>query len=192
MATKSAVDTQTVDDLFKALAVLARTVNHIVETRAVEAAIGESYSPSKVQILRLLGQRGAQNSSRVAYYLGVSKPAVSQIIDAMVRDKLVVRRTAEHDRREVELRLMPKGKQYYQAVRRQQRHLLRSALCEQPAGTAQRWTKALHQLSGAVAQADRSFKDYCLQCGAHADGTCVLTGGDADCRFLRQTGGRRT
>ncbi|MCH7813977.1 MAG: winged helix DNA-binding protein [Planctomycetes bacterium] len=185
MAAKSAVDTQTVDDLFKALAVLARTVNHIIETRAVEAAIGESYSPSKVQILRLLGQRGAQNSSRVAYYLGVSKPAVSQIIDAMVRDKLVGRRTAEHDRREVELRLTPKGKQCYQAVKRQQRHLLRSALREQPAGTAQRWTQALHELSGAVAQADRSFKDYCLQCGAHADETCVLTGGDADCRFLR-------
>ncbi|MCP4248706.1 MAG: winged helix DNA-binding protein [bacterium] len=191
MAAKSAADTQTVDDLFKALTVLARTVNHIVETRAVEAAIGEAYSPSKVQILRLLGQRGVQNSSRVAYYLGVSKPAVSQIIDSMAREKLVVRQTAEHDRREVELRLTPKGKQYYKSVKRQQRHLLRNALREQSAGTAQRWIKALHQLSGAVAQADRAFKDYCLQCGAHADGTCVLDGGDADCQFLRETGSRR-
>ena len=179
------MDTKTIDGLLKALLVLARTVNHILDTRAVEAAVGEPLSPSKVQILRLLGQRGVQSSSRVAYYLGVSKPAVSQIIDSMAQDRLVVRKTAKHDRREVELRLTTKGREWYQAVRRQQRHLLRNALREHLAGSADRGVATLQDLAGAVARADKAFDNYCLQCGAHSDGSCVLLGGDADCRFLR-------
>ncbi|MHC4067107.1 MAG: MarR family winged helix-turn-helix transcriptional regulator [Planctomycetota bacterium] len=100
MPAKTPIDVKTIDGLIKSLLVLARTVNHVLETRAVESAVGEQLSPSKVQILRLLGERGRQNSSRVAYFLGVSKPAVSQIIDAMSRDGLVSRETALHDRRE--------------------------------------------------------------------------------------------
>jgi DNA-binding MarR family transcriptional regulator len=182
---------KTIDGLIKSLLVLARTVNHVLETRAVESAVGEQLSPSKVQILRLLGERGRQNSSRVAYFLGVSKPAVSQIIDAMSRDGLVSRETALHDRREVQLQLTSEGKLWYRTMRRQQRHLIRNAIRQHAGSKAGSLIKTLQDTAVAVAQADQAFKDYCLQCGAHADETCVLVGGDADCRFLGQNRARR-
>ena len=124
---KQTLPLSAVDALLKALLVQARTVDHILGRRAVESAVKESLSPSKVQILRLLGQRGVQTSSQIARFLGVTKPAVSQIVDTMVRDRLMVRRPAKSDRREVRLELTKKGMTAFQAVRRQQRHYLRSA-----------------------------------------------------------------
>jgi len=184
---KGTLPLHTVDGLLKAMLVLGRTASHILETRAVETAVHERFSASKVQILRLLGQRGAQTSTQVARFLGVTKPAVTQIIDTMARSRLVVRRPAKDDRREVSLELTRKGKQVFHAVRRQQRHYIRTALRQLPGMDPERWAGMLEEMSAALVGADSSFEHYCLQCGAHTDSTCVLTGGDAECAYRQHS-----
>lgn len=186
---KGTLPLRTVDGLLKAMLVLSRAVSHILETRAVETAAHEHLSASKIQILRLLGQCGAQNSTQVARFLGVTKPAVTQIIDAMARDRLVVRRPARDDRRGVRLELTKKGKQMFQMVQRQQRHYVRTALRQLPEMDAEEWAGTLSEMSAALAMADSYFEHYCLQCGAHADSTCVLSGGDAQCAYLKHVAG---
>ena len=59
MAAKVPAKTKDVDRLLKALLVISRSTEQIIESRAVESAIGKSLSSSKVQILRLLSTRGA-------------------------------------------------------------------------------------------------------------------------------------
>jgi DNA-binding MarR family transcriptional regulator len=173
--------------------VLSRTASHILQTRAVEAAVNKRYSPSKIQILRLLGRHGAQTSTQVARFLGVSKPAVTQIIDTMSRAKLVVRRPAVRDRREVRLELTKKGRETFQAMRQQQRRFIRAALKQMPAFDAEAWAETLTAMSAALAGADDCFEHHCLQCSAHEDSTCVLNGGDATCTYLEHvTDGRQT
>lgn len=184
---KGTLPLHTVDGLIKAMLVLSRTVSHILETRAVETGVHERFSASKVQILRLLGQRGGQTSTQVARFLGVTKPAVTQIIDTMARDRLVVRRPARNDRREVRLELTKKGNQMFQIVRRQQRHYVRTALRQLHGLDPERWAGVASEMSAALAGADSCFKHYCLQCGAHADSTCVLTGGEAECAYLQHS-----
>ncbi len=189
MAARKTLDLKSVDNLLKAMLVFSRTVENVLETRSVETAVGRPLSASKVQILRFLGMRGGQTASQVARYLSVTNPAVSQIIDSMVRDKLVSRQTGRHDRREVDLQLTERGRQFFHAVRRQQRHLIRNALRAGDNSSVDRWIKTLQAAATGVAQADRAFEDFCAQCGAHADGTCVLVGGDAQCAFLQQRTG---
>ena len=109
MAGKVATKSKDVDRFLKALLVVSRTTQQILESSAVESAVGKSMSSSKVQILRLLGTRGAQMASQVARFLGVSKPAVTQIIDTMVKSKLVSRKVAKASRREVSLTLTANG-----------------------------------------------------------------------------------
>lgn len=173
-----------VDRLYKALSVLSRTVAHVLETKAVEAATGP-LSQSKVQVLRLLANRGRHTSSQVARFLNVSRPSVTQIIDALVEAGLVARCGAVDDRREVVLDLTKPGQQAFRAVRREQRHLLRSAIRAAGGGEVDEWIKVLQGISTSLARADHAFTHFCLQCGAHADGSCVLVGGDAGCLFLR-------
>ncbi len=185
MATPRKLSQKTTDDLLKAMLVLSRTVDHVLELQATDVTT-IPLSRSKVQVLRLLGQRGGQTSTHVARFLGVSKPAVTQIVDAMVRNKLVARKTARHDRRGVDLSLTPKGKLLLKRVIQRQRNTVQSALKKVSRTNAERMSKTLQDLAGDLARADKDFQHFCLQCGAHADSTCILTGGIADCLFLQQ------
>lgn len=184
MNLKAPLSVGEVDRLFKALSVLSRTATHVFETRAVEAATGP-LSSSKVQVLRLLANRGRHRSSQVARFLNVSRPSVTQIIDSLLEAGLVTRRGATDDRREVILNLTKQGRQVFRAIRREQRHLLRSAIRAAGGGEVDEWITVLQKISGSLASADRAFTHFCLQCNAHSDDSCVLVGGDADCLFLR-------
>ncbi len=171
--------------------VLSRAVDQVLETRAVKAAANKPLSGSKVQILRLLSSRGSQTSSQVARFLGVSKPAVTQIVDSMERAKLVARRPTKRDRREVALELTKQGKLQQQAVRRRQRQLVRNAIRLSKMPDVSRGIDTLQRMASALAEADQDFDQYCLQCSAHDDETCILTNGDADCLFQQHTGPKR-
>jgi len=171
------------DGLLKAMLVFSRTADHVLENRAIEEA-GERLSGSKVQILRLLGQRGLQTSGQVARFLGVTKPAVTQIIESLVTARLVSRRQSQKDRRGIELALTTRGKRVFEKIRHQQRHVVRNTVRALPEKDTERWISTLQELSNALARADRAFRGFCLQCGAHDEGNCVLTGGNAHCVFL--------
>jgi DNA-binding MarR family transcriptional regulator len=182
--TRTKVADSAADALLKAMLVFARTVEQVLETRAVEAA-GGPMSNSRVQALSLLAHDPEETATGVALFLGVSKPAVTQIIDAMERDGLVRRRPGKVDRREVRLDLTAKGRRAISAVRREQRRLTRNTVRRTSKAQTQRWVQTLHDLTGALARADKAFELFCLQCGAHADGSCVLVGGEVPCRFLQ-------
>jgi DNA-binding MarR family transcriptional regulator len=184
MAKKKVFSIAVVDQMAKAMLIAARTVDYVLESRAVDAATDKPLSSSKTQVLRLLALRSGQTSSQVARYLGVSKPAVSQIIDAMVRSKLVTRKTSKSDRREVNLTLTEKGKTLNNVIRHQQRTFIRSALREANGAMTSRWITSLTEIASALGKADKAFEDHCMQCGAHEDGSCVLVGGGAKCHFL--------
>lgn len=179
---------KTVDGLLKAMLMFSRTINHSLETHAVATVAAKPLSNSKVQVLRLLSQQGKQTSTQVARFLGVTKPAVSQIIDSMVHSRLVTRRQALVDRREVELELTKTGKAQFVAIRRTQRRLLRRMLRGVRTRAVVERTDLLSDLVVSLVQADTAFEDYCLQCGAHDDDRCVLIGGDANCLFLQHAG----
>lgn len=185
-ASRTPIPVADVDDLFKALSVLSRTVDHILQERAVREALGGPVSYSKVQVLRLLSQRGEQTSSQIARFLGVRRPSVSQITDALEGAGWIASSVGKQDGRESIHRLTEEGRRRFAVVRRQQRHLLRNTLRLAKLHDVGEWTTTLRAIAGVLARSDRAFKDYCLQCGAHADGTCVLIGGDADCPFLHR------
>ncbi len=190
MVAKKTPSVKTLDEMLKAILVFSRTADYVLEKQAVEVAVRKPISTSKVQILRLLGQRGAQTSTQVARFLGVTKPAVTQIIDSMVAAKLVTRRTAKHDRREVNLLLTSKGRVLHTAVHSTQRQYLRNALKKPLKHSAGRLVAMLHEISVALAGADQAFERFCAQCGAHGDGDCVLSNGKTTCPYLKPIGGR--
>ena len=188
MASIAPVKTETVDGLLKALLVLSRTADRVLWGRAVAAAVDEPLSASTVKVLRLLGHRGPKNFSRIARFLGVSKAAVTQIIDGMEGGKLVLRRPAQGDRRETKVQLTDQGRTMFRTIHQRQRHLVRSAVRHLKLGDIDRWIETLRSATVAMAKADRTFEHFCLQCAAHTNGTCVLEGGSADCTYLAHIG----
>lgn len=171
------------EGLLKSVSTLARIVEKVLEARAV-AVVGESLSQTKIHILRLLGCSGPQTSTRVALYLGISKPAVTQMVDAMVGDKLLSRNRTKRDRREVELRLAPRGQQIFKAIDRQQHQMIRNATRSIPRRRLDEWAGTLQEITAALADADSSHKEFCLQCGAHPGDQCALSDGEKRCPYL--------
>ena len=188
MASTPPAKTETVDDLLKALLVLSRTADRVLSTRAVEAAVDKPLSSSTVKVLRLLGHRGPKNFSQITRFLGVSKAAVTQIIDAMEGGKLVLRRAAQRDRRETKVQLTDQGQTMFRTIHRRQRHLVRSAVRHLKLGDIDMWIGTLRSATVAIAKVDRTFEHSCLQCAAHTNGTCMLEGGNADCRYVAHIG----
>lgn len=188
MTRQNRLSDKTADELLRAMTVLARTVTHVLESRVVETT-DEPLNGSRLQLLLLLGQRGAQTPTQVSRFLGVSKPAVTQAVDAMTQSGFVSRTVSKGDRRGYDLALTPKGRTVFRKVRREQHHVIRNALREihtEP----ESWVEVLHEMSVALARADRAFKHFCVQCGAYADGNCVLVGGEVSCLFLRHRAGK--
>lgn len=186
MAPGNKLTEKSADELIRAMMVLARTVSHVLETRVVETT-KEPLTGSKLQLLHLLGQRGAQTPTQIARFLGISKPAVTQAVDSMLESGFVSREASKQDRRGFNLKLTVKGKGVFRKVRNEQRHLIRNALREIHTDPEE-WVEVLHEMSVALAKSDRAFKHFCVQCGAYADGNCVLVGGEVSCLFLQHRG----
>lgn len=186
MATRSNLTDKTADELLRAMMVLARTVEHVLENRVVEAT-HEPLTGSKLQLLHLLGQKGAQTPTQLARFLGVTKPAVTQAVDSMMESGIVQRETSKQDRRGFDLKLTPKGRALFRKVRNEQRHLLRNTMRGKDT-PPEVWIDILQEMSVALARSDRAFKHFCVQCGAYAEGNCVLVGGEVSCLFLRHRG----
>ena len=182
LSTRRLLSKEDADDLLKAILVVARTAHHVLERRTIKVA-NEPLTRSKVQILRLLGQQGGQSPSQIAPYLGVSKPAVTQIVSSMVKSQLVERANRSRDRRRSKLKLTPRGHQILERVRAQQRHLVLAAFSRSKGKHRPAWADTLTEISTALAHADDTFEKYCHRCGAHEEGSCVLVGGNADCLY---------
>ena len=173
-------------DVLKSLLVVSRAVDQVLENSAVNAVTNGGLAVSRMRIVMFLGHRGEQTPTRVAKFLGVSKPAVTQIIDAMIRSGFVNRRAGLDDRREVELDLTMKGRRTFSAIRRKQTQVVRVALELAKHSSKGEWVSILHEITRSLLAADQTYEKFCLQCGAHADGTCVLLGGQACCLLRKK------
>lgn len=170
--------------LLKSLMVISRLVEQVLESRPIEVS-DLPLTKSKVQVLRLLSQRGPQAVSQVARHLGVSRPAVSQVVDNLERDALVKRTASKKDGRGVDISLTRKGKEADEGVAREQAQIIRSVIRDVSAEEAGDWVATLERITTAIAQANQEFRQFCLQCGAYSDDSCILVGGNCDCPYLR-------
>lgn len=172
------------DAIVKSLSLLARVTERVLEDHAVSAANGASINGSKLHILKLLSHRGMQSTGQVARFLSISAPGVTQLANALVRSKLIMRKPDPRDRRTTFLALTPAGKKLVSSIESQQRKLIRTALKNAGIPNPARWMECVQSLTTGLAQCDPSIHEqFCLQCGAHLDGTCVLNGGDV-CNFI--------
>lgn len=81
---------------------------------------------------------------QISQYLGVTKSAVTQLLDPLVEKRLVNRRNDESDRRIVRLSLTPKGLQLLKKLNKLKYAGLRSALASLSAQELQLMVQ-LHQ-----------------------------------------------
>jgi DNA-binding MarR family transcriptional regulator len=83
--------------------------------------------PQYRTLVVVAGHPGA-TAGEVAAELGVSAPAVTRLVRTLTRRTLITRRTDEHDRRQVRLRLTPRGTDLVASVTRAREQQFRRAV----------------------------------------------------------------
>ena len=101
------------------LEVLPKTM-WLVRAEIRLAARRKSRGALSVPQIRVLAQlnRSPKTNGELAEILGVSVPAMSRLVDGLVRRRLVLRMTQRQDRRSATLSLSPAGRKYFVSVMR--------------------------------------------------------------------------
>ena len=122
---------------------------------------------STPQIAALDLTREPQTVSAVAKYLGLSRPATSQLIDKLVRGHLVLRMEGTSDRRERNVVLSAKGRSLVERIASARAARFESSLSVLPGPVAARFSSILREVIGVLAEADKPSRDGKV----HASGT---------------------
>ncbi len=80
-----------------------------VEKSPRDFGSGDKLFPSEIHVIEAIGNHPGVNMTELAAELGVSKPAVTQIVGKVARKKLLRRYKSAHNRKEVLVRLTEKG-----------------------------------------------------------------------------------
>jgi MarR family transcriptional repressor of emrRAB len=115
---------RTIDSFWESVPPVWHTVRANVRALAAERF---EISVEQFHILRHI-HRGTRSMSELAAVGRVSRPAISQAVEALVRRGLVRRRQSRTDRRTVELKLTPGGTALLDAIFRQTRGWMQARL----------------------------------------------------------------
>jgi len=69
-------------------------------------------------VLGIIEQEGSVTVKQLSAMLGISSPAVTQIVEALARSGYIVRKKSSRDRRAVDLRLSPAGRRHMANMKR--------------------------------------------------------------------------
>ncbi len=90
--------------------------------------------------------RGMSRVGQIANHHGVSQPAMSKMVEGLVRRGLIARAPHPGDRRRIELRLTKSGEALYRSVRRSAERKLEQIVAALDAGERRQLTNGLKQI----------------------------------------------
>ncbi len=116
------------------------------------AGVADDVTVPQYRALVVIASRGPQRVADLAHQLGVAGPTATRMSDRLVRKGLVTRRTAEKDRRAVELSLSRAGRTLVEEVTRRRRHEIATLLEAVPPQRHAAMVAALDDLIAAAGE----------------------------------------
>ena len=116
MPKRRVIDPQMIDKLaqnmFHALPLLKKRLLHM------DLVQSEHGIPlSHVQVLAMLQDAGTMSVSEISRRLGIAKPNITPLVDRLLESGLVDRQRDQHDRRVVNIVILPAGSEKLAAIR---------------------------------------------------------------------------
>ena len=100
----------------------------LVELTLKALSASTSMSVLQVRVLLVIDQYGPLGLGALAAQLEISAPSASRLVSRLVDERLILRRTPDHDRRTLELRLSAKGRRTLDRVRQARRTAIAEVL----------------------------------------------------------------
>jgi DNA-binding MarR family transcriptional regulator len=139
-----ASDEQVVDAVLRASRVLVAVAAQSL------AAVDHDVTLPQYRTLVVLASRGPQRPSALAETLGVHPSTVTRMCDRLVSKRLVHRGESPENRREVSIRLTPRGRRLVDEVTTHRRREIATIAARVPARERAATVRALHALGDAA------------------------------------------
>ncbi len=135
------------DDCARHLLEVVPPVMRVIRTEMRSQSKPELSVP-QFRVLAYLNRRTGASLSEVAEHIGLTRPAMSVLIDGLVHRKLVSRQTDAADRRRLTLAVTRRGEELYTAAREHTQARLAARLAALSPAERQALAAALEQLRG--------------------------------------------
>ncbi|MEW6045586.1 MAG: MarR family transcriptional regulator [Bacillota bacterium] len=160
----------------------------VVTTRTLSDA-GSYITVSQLECLKYLQRHGACSAAELAEGLHMSPPAVTKLVDRLVRKGLVRRRDRPEDRRSVEISLTEAGRRTAEELRRRRSRVLEMILNRMGPDDREELERSLRAFVAAGLSDPQVVEALCLRCGDESTPDCplidayrTLTGSSLQCR----------
>jgi DNA-binding MarR family transcriptional regulator len=118
------------------------------------ASVDHDVTLPQFRALVVLASRGPERPSELAEALGVHPSTITRLCDRLVSKRLVNRSESAENRREVTIRLTPKGRRLVDAVTARRRDEIATIAANVPARERSATVHALHALGEAAGEPD--------------------------------------
>ncbi len=137
-----------VENLSKILPIIMRAFmrQYIKELSQLKVTVPQFF------VLEYLYQKGESKMGDIAHFWGVSMPAITNIIDRLVRQGYLFRLFEPEDRRVIKVRLKPKGKSLINKINLKKKRLFLKIFGRISEVDRQHYLRILNQIKDIVSQ----------------------------------------
>ncbi|HEY8486162.1 MAG TPA: MarR family transcriptional regulator [Limnochordales bacterium] len=166
----------------------AEVMFDVVTTRTL-ADEGADITVSQLECLKYLQRHGACSAAELAEGLHMTPPAVTKLVDRLVRKGVVTRRENPDDRRSVEISLTEAGRATVERIRQRRSQVFEMILDRMNPEDREMLERALRAFLAAGLSDPKVVEALCLRCGDESTPECPLieayrglTGSPLQCR----------
>jgi DNA-binding MarR family transcriptional regulator len=143
-------------------------------TTAQDAQRDDDITPSLIQCLQYVYLHGPSSIRKIATGLGITVPAVSQLVDRLVQRGLVTREHNKEDRRYASVSLTDEGKQVVLDARTSRLAWLRTILDRIPEDKRATLVDSLEEFIHTALETTGRVDEACVRCGIDHLAFCVV------------------
>ncbi|MBE3598941.1 MAG: MarR family transcriptional regulator [Limnochordaceae bacterium] len=151
----------------------AEVMFDVITTRTLADA-GAYLTVSQLECLKYLQRHGSCSAAELADGLHMTPPAVTKLVDRLVRKGLVTRKERADDRRSVEIALTDSGRRAVERIRERRSRIFEMILSRMSPEDQQQLEHALRAFLAAGLNDTAVVEALCLRCGDESTPDCPL------------------
>ena len=157
-----------------ALAELFVEIVHRSEREALSCCEPDEITYSLVECLRHIRAHNPSSVNRIAFALGVSVSAASQLVERLVKKGFVSRKENETDRRTILVCIQPSGVEIVDRVRGRVAQWFEESLAGMPPERKSALVDGLEGFIGTALSGESEIERVCARCGMEHVAFCVV------------------
>jgi DNA-binding MarR family transcriptional regulator len=154
--------------------IFSTAVRDILEARYLKEVFPQGLTRGQFHLLKLIARQDGHPVRRMAEFLGVSPPAVTQNVDKLERLGLLTRERDPKDRRGIILTVSPLGSEVVHRYESLKTERLAPVLGQIEPEEIETLARLMQRFSVLLFKQEELQDEFCLRCAAYSEDNCPV------------------